>query len=85
MGKSHTNQAVLQELYKGIFQRAAQAYPLDYYWFWTPEGWTWSGVKDEQIAATTNDLLTAIAAQRDVTPPFKLATCGWVLGSITTR
>ena len=45
--------AVVQELYEGIFHRAAEAYPLDYYWFWTPEGWTWSGVKEEEINATT--------------------------------
>jgi hypothetical protein len=79
-GKDAKNLAVIQELYEGIFRRAAQAYPLDYYWFWTPEGWTWEGTKGEQIAATTNDLFAAIAAHQKVQPPFKLATCGWVLG-----
>lgn len=67
-------------LYAGIFRRLAAAHPLDYYWFWTPEGWTWEGTKPEQIAATTNDLLAALAAHREVKPPFALATCGWVLG-----
>jgi hypothetical protein len=80
MNKAPNNAAVLTELYEGIFRRAAQAYPLDYYWFWTPEGWTWSGVKEEQIQATVNDLSAAIAAHRKVRPPFALATCGWVLG-----
>jgi hypothetical protein len=80
MNKNPADLAVLQELYEGIFRRAAQAYPLDYYWFWTPEGWTWSGVKEEQIRATTNDLGAAIAAHRNVRPSFQLATCGWVLG-----
>jgi hypothetical protein len=79
-GKDPKNLAVIQEIYEGMFRRAAQAYPLDYYWFWTPEGWTWEGTKPEQIAATTNDLAAAIAAHRKVQPPFKLATCGWVLG-----
>ena len=79
-GKDPKDLAVVQELYEGIFKRAAQAYPLDYYWFWTPEGWTWDGTKDAQVRATTNDLLAAIAAHRKVEPPFKLATCGWVLG-----
>jgi len=79
-GKNPADLATVKELYQGIFRRAAQAYPLDYYWLWTPEGWTWSAVKDEQIAATTNDLLTAYAALKDVGAPFKLATCGWVLG-----
>jgi hypothetical protein len=79
-GRDPADAAVTQELYEGIFRRAAQAYPLDYYWFWTPEGWTWSGVKEEQIAETTRDFAAAIAARKKVGPPFGLATCGWVLG-----
>jgi hypothetical protein len=80
MNKNPSDLGMVRELYEGIFRRAARAYPLDYYWFWTPEGWTWSGVKEEQIQATTNDLFAAIAAHRSVQPPFGLATCGWVLG-----
>ena len=79
-GRDPHDPAVTQELYEGIFARAAQAYPLDYYWFWTPEGWTWSNVKEEQIAETTRDFAAAIAAHKKVGPPFGLATCGWVLG-----
>jgi len=79
-GKNPADPAVVQELYEGIFRRAADAYPLDYYWFWTPEGWTWSGVKEEEIKATMGDLAHAIAAREKVQAPFKLATCGWVLG-----
>ncbi len=70
----------VQLLYEGIFQRIMQAYPLDYYWFWTPEGWTWSAVKESDIRATTNDLFAAIAAHGALKPSFGLATCGWVLG-----
>jgi Malectin domain len=80
LGKNPGDPGVVQELYEGIFRRAAQAYPLDYYWFWTPEGWTWSGVKEEQIKATMDDLANAIAARAKVQAPFSLATCGWVLG-----
>jgi hypothetical protein len=79
-GKNPADPAVVQELYEGIFRRAAAAYPLDYYWFWTPEGWTWSGVKEEEIKSTLDDLARAIAARGKVEAPFKLATCGWVLG-----
>jgi hypothetical protein len=79
-GRKLDDPATARLLYEGIFRRAAQAYPIDYYWFWTPEGWTWSGVKAEEIAATTNDLFAAIAAHQAVQPPFALATCGWVLG-----
>ena len=80
LGTNAANVAVVQELYEGIFRRATQAYPLDYYWFWTPEGWTWSGVKDEQIKVTMDDLQAAVAAHKKLQSPFALATCGWVLG-----
>jgi len=80
LGKNPADPAVVRELYEGIFRRAAAAYPLDYYWFWTPEGWTWSGVKEEQIKATMDDLASAISAWESVRAPFRLATCGWVLG-----
>jgi hypothetical protein len=69
-----------QLLYEGMFRRVAQAYPLDYFWFWTPEGWTWEGVKDEEVRATVEDLQRALKAAVRVKVPFALATCGWVLG-----
>jgi len=79
-GKDPADLAVIQGLYEGIFQRAARAYPLDYYWFWTPEGWTWEGTKQEQVNRTVDDIKAAIAAAKKVGAPFQLATCGWVLG-----
>lgn len=80
LGKNPGSPAVVQELYEGIFRRATEAYPLDYYWLWTPEDWTWSGAKEEQIKATMDDLAGAIAARAKVGASFSLATCGWVLG-----
>ena len=79
-GKNPDDPAVVQELYEGIFRRIARTHPLDYYWFWTPEGWTWSAVSQPQIDATLADFRAAIAAYRNVRPSFTLATCGWVLG-----
>lgn len=79
-GKDPADLKTVEAVYAGIFRRASQAYPLDFFWFWTPEGWTWSGTKNEEVRAATNDLLAAIAAYRTVQPPFALATCGWVLG-----
>ena len=72
--------APLQQLYEGLFRRIAQSYPLDYYWLWTPEAWTWDGVKDEDVRSTLADVRSALAAARAVSAPFSLATCGWVLG-----
>lgn len=79
-GEDPNDPAIVREFYRGIFRRAAAAYPLDYYWLWTPEGWTWEGTKDDQVRQTTNDLFLALAAARDVKAPFQIATCGWVLG-----
>ena len=69
-----------KNLYKGIFRRIVKTHPLDFYWLWTPEGWTWSGVSEEQIRKTEEDLLWAVAAAEEDSVPFTLATCGWVLG-----
>jgi hypothetical protein len=85
MGKDPGDPVVVREVYEGMFQRIAKAYPLDYYWFWTPESWTWGNPKDEEIEATVADLKAAIEAVRNVKAPFTLATCGWVLGPPNNR
>lgn len=79
-GVDPTSHAARRALYRGIFARALAAYPVDYYWLWTPEGWTWSGASDEQVKATVDDLRAAREALEDLGAPFGLATCGWVLG-----
>jgi len=79
-GKDPNDIAVVRELYEGMFQRIARAYPLDYYWFWTPESWTWGNPKDPEVQSTVNDLKAAMEAVQSIKPPFILATCGWVLG-----
>lgn len=68
------------KLYEGIFTRIMKAYPIDYYWFWTPEGWTWSNIAEAQVKDAMDDVRLAMAAAKKVNAPFKLATCGWVLG-----
>jgi hypothetical protein len=73
------------ELYEGIFRRILQTYPIDYYWFWTPEGWTWQATKQEQGDATLADFEAAMEAHTRLRPGFTLATCGWVLGPPQNR
>lgn len=85
LGKDPASPSVVRELYEGIFKRIIATYPIDYYWFWTPEGWIWEGVEEDKVLATKNDLLTAIQAAQNVDVPFTLATCGWVLGPQTDR
>ncbi|MHC4406298.1 MAG: beta-N-acetylhexosaminidase family protein, partial [Planctomycetota bacterium] len=84
-GKDPGDPAVVQEVYEGMFRRIMKTHPLDYYWFWTPEGWTWRETKQEQIDATLADFRAALAAAEKVEAPFTLATCGWVLGPAQDR
>ena len=38
-----SGEAAIEMVYEGVFTRIKKAYPLDYYWMWTPEYWTWQG------------------------------------------
>lgn len=72
-------------LYAGMFKRIAAACPVDYYWLWTPENWTWTGNNPKQFEATKMDIQAALAALEDLGNPFTLATSGWVLGPAHDR
>jgi hypothetical protein len=80
LGKDPQSMETVGELYEGLFTRIMRTHPLDYYWFWTPEGWTWQGENHDELARTEVDILTAKAAAEKVGAKFQLATCGWVLG-----
>ncbi len=67
-------------MYRGIFSRIQKAYPIDYYWLWTPENWTWSDVEDKEVAKAERDMQLAREVLEEMGNPFTLATCGWVLG-----
>ena len=79
-GKDPTDPKVIQEIYEGTFKRIMQSHPLDYYWLWTPEVWTWSDSSDQEVTTTENDIFIAYKAAKKVNAPFTLATSGWVLG-----
>ena len=76
---------VVKDLYKGIFERLARTSRPDYYWFWTNEGWTWSDAGRDQVRSVIQDLGLAIQGAKELNSPFKLATCGWVLGPPSDR
>ncbi len=67
-------------MYEGMFERIKRTHPLDYFWMWTPESWTWQDVPNEEVTRTEKDMLLAVAAAKKVKAPFTLTTCGWVLG-----
>ncbi len=84
-GRDPKDPAVVKDLYRAMFARIAAAYPVDYYWFWTNEGWTWDDASPEAIQTVTTDLDMAVQAWKEAAPPFRLATCGWVLGPPSNR
>ena len=79
-GMNPDDPAVKHQIYSAMFKRISKTYPVDYYWLWTPEDWTWSGAKKEQVDATIQDIQIAFDSIKDSAAPFTLATCGWVLG-----
>jgi hypothetical protein len=85
MGRNPDDPAAVKDLYKGMFERITKAYPIDYYWFWTFEGWTWSDASPSEIERVASDLSRALEAAEELNPPFRLATCGWVLGPPSRR
>ncbi|ACB75512.1 malectin domain-containing carbohydrate-binding protein [Opitutus terrae] len=79
-GRNPDDPATTREIYRAMFDRITRATPVDYYWLWTPETWTWEGNRPEHFAKTAADIEAALAALRDLKNPITLATCGWVLG-----
>jgi len=84
-GKNPADRGVIKELYQGIFERIKRAHPLDYYWIWTPEDWTWNGNSINEMDQTIEDVNIALQALKGMEAPFKLATSGWVLGPQADR
>jgi hypothetical protein len=84
-GRDVTSEQTITEVYEGLFDRIMKTHPLDYYWFWTPEGWTWEGENEGAVERTKMDFSYAVQAAENVNASFTLATCGWVLGPSEDR
>lgn len=67
-------------LYEGMFSRIGKKYPIDYYWLWTPEDWTWRGNTPEETERTIEDIECALLAKERTKAEFSLSLCGWTLG-----
>ena len=76
---------VVCKLYEGMFRRIAQTHPLDYYWIWTTESWTWDKIESSKVDAALNDIKLAMQGLEKAGNPFKFATSGWVLGPPSDR
>ncbi len=80
LGLANPEEKDILSVYKGMFTRIHRAYPLDYYWLWTPERWNYRGADEKEVSRTEKDLQLAYQALQELGNPFSLATCGWVLG-----
>jgi hypothetical protein len=80
LGKPVGTEAMKRELYQGVFGRIHAAYPVDYYWLWTPEAWVWTGNTPFESQQVSNEFRLALSAMADLGQPMQLITCGWVLG-----
>jgi hypothetical protein len=70
----------LAALYEGIFTRIQKSYPIDYYWIWTDEGWTWNSPDPKAVERSVRSIRTAHDIMKKLGAPFSLAISGWVLG-----
>jgi hypothetical protein len=83
--KNISKREIAKIMYDGVFKRIKKSFPLDYYWLWLPEVWTWSGANDSTINAAKEDVIAAIDAGKNQKIPFQIAMCGWVLGPPNDR
>ncbi len=77
------NEAFAKALYEGIFTRIMRTHPLDYFWVWTYEMWSYGGhsPSKKQIEAVADDYKYAQQVMTEMNTPFQLATFGWQVGS----
>ncbi len=77
------NEIFSKTLLEGMFTRIARTHPLDYYWLWTYETWSYSGHEpsEKQIETVANDYKYCYDVLEDMNAPFELAAFGWKVGS----
>ena len=70
-GKNPDDPAVLRELCKGMLQRIQRAYPVDYFWLWTPE-------RELDVNKTTADLRVIHEVAREMNMGTAVSGWGWL-------
>lgn len=78
-----TNEIFNKTLLEGMFTRIARTHPLDYYWLWTYETWSYNGhqLSKKQIENVASNYKYCNEVLQETNAPFKLATFGWKVGS----
>ena len=81
--RGKVNEAFAKALYEGMFTKIKRTHPLDYFWLWTMECWTYNGPPPsrERIEAVADDYRYCNEVMTAMGAPFKMATFGWTVGS----
>ena len=81
--RGSVNETFAKALYEGVFTKIMRTHPLDYFWLWTYECWTYNGPPPsrEQIEAVADDHRYCSEVMRAMGAPFKMATFGWTAGT----
>jgi hypothetical protein len=82
--RGYESELFTKGLLEGIFTRIARTHPLDYYWIWTYETWSYLGHTPSatQKEAIADDYRFASEVINEMDTPFRLATFGWKVGSV---
>jgi hypothetical protein len=82
--RGYENKLYTKRLLEGMFSRITRTHPLDYYWIWTYETWSFLGHRPstDQKEAIAEDYRYASEVMNEMKTPFKLATFGWKVGSV---
>ena len=82
--RGKANEAFTKSLYEGVFTRIMRTHPLDYFWLWTYE--TWSYVEhvpsNKAVEAIADDYRYCNEVMKAMDVPFQMATFGWKVGSV---
>ena len=62
--KNMDSKEMKKSFYEGMFKRIGQLYPVDYYWMWTPEDWTWKGNTLQGTENTIEDVTCALQVKQ---------------------
>ena len=85
----HVNGSVAThaDFYRGMFTRAAAAYPADVFWSWSAENVQWDHVNASSPVWVDgmHDMVTAADVWAQLQSPFDLMACGWVVGPLPNR
>eukprot|EP01052_Picozoa_sp_SAG31_P031064 SAG31_NODE_3252_length_4490_cov_1.814165_3_plen_742_part_00 len=75
--------AAAQSTYEAVFQRIEKAYPIDYWWTWTPEGFIWNEGSPSAVGAMA--AAPVLASSCPASPAAGTGLNTWTLNATTLQ